>query len=326
MRLNLSLLLCLLLALATTHQGVVEAKTLVRGRASQQPQQQMRVMKESKEDKPEKAEEKEDDDEEEPVVEAVEEAPDDDDEEDEEDEKEDKNAATDDDDEDEIDTPIEEGAEGPLETTAGPEEGGTTAAPESETGGAGAVETVAPTEADETVSLMPFAIMVDGGDITEDDLDMDDYLEAAIGAVSVDLVLVEPPVMGNSSRFLREQEIRFLQEATFYYEGTATFEGAAPADVNDQVTTALLDSDALTAHVDMPNITVTASPNTNADGTAATTTTNGAQSTASSDDDDGLSTTGLAIVIVAACVGGISLLIIVLVGATGPSGSTAQLK
>ena len=324
MRLNLSLLLCLLVvALAATQNGVVQAKTLVRGSHPQQQQQQkvVRLLKKDKNaDVPE-------------GVLAAEAAPEDEDDQDEEDdevqdEKEDKNAP-DDDEEEGIDTPIEGGLEAD-ETTLGPDEEGavTTAPVEGETDSG--METMAPTEAagPETVTLTPFTLYVEGGEITEDELNLEAYLEAALGATDVELMIVNPEQeeeVVNSTRFLRQLE-RFLQQSVFYYEGTATFEGAAPDDVHDQVTAALSDSEALTAHVNLPNITVTASPNTNPDGSVAVVA--GAESgvTTSDSSDDGLTTTGLAIVIVAASIGGISLLIIVLVGATGPSGSTAQLK
>merc|ERR1719162_2539003 len=89
---------------------------------------------------------------------------------------------------------------------------------------------------------------------------------------------------------------------------------------------ALGDTAALKGHLEaeFPSVNIAITANTN-DAKPTTDAVN-AEEDETKDDSDGLSTTGLSIVIVASCVGGISLLIILMVGLSGPSGDTTGMK
>jgi len=205
---------------------------------------------------------------------------------------------------------------------------------------ANATDVVLPGETFE-VALDPFSLTVDSA-INEEDLMLEEYLFNYIGAFLPNLVSVEltseiPDMEEPSTDSSMDEEDanatdsrRFLAEMmTIYYEGTATFEGPPQrdgAEVDAYLTQALEDEVAILAHLATTplantNTTVTATP----DDVAPPTVSIEAEGEETKE-DEGLSTTGLSIVIVAAVVGGISLLIILMVGLSGPSGSTSGMK
>lgn len=321
-------LLALVLCLASVSINGVSAKSVVRGahrpktlkHFSMHARQLMEDKNKDKDDDKEEDDDKEDDKEQE----ADEKDKDDDEEEESEEEPTDDEMT---------DPPVIEGAEG--EETEVPE-------PEVDTETEGSTEMPMADNTTSTVALEPFSLTVDGA-IDEEDLNLDQYLLTYMSAFMPSLIAIDltstsvveessgddmDTTADNTTRSLRSYQatVRFLAVQTFYYEGTATFEGEAPsaADVDTVLTQALSDTDALQAHL------VASAPDSNATVTGAVpgeTSPAGATGEIDVDDeDDGLSTTGLSIVIVASCVGGISLLIIVMVGLSGPSGNTAGLK
>jgi hypothetical protein len=212
------------------------------------------------------------------------------------------------------------------------------------------VEEILP-ETQFSVPLEPFSLTVDG-DVVEEDLNLDAYLLTYMKGFMNNLIAIDLQASvfteededdmdttataaaenATRTRSLRAYHVtaRVLTVQSFYYEGTATFEGPpmrTSEEVDAALTYALQDTAALQAHLqssDSPEAagaTVTAAkPND----PAPTTTTDAAIGVEEeTTEDDGLSTTGLSIVIVASCVGGISLLIIIMVGLSGPSGSTS---
>lgn len=194
-----------------------------------------------------------------------------------------------------------------------------------------------------SVPLDPFSLTVNG-DITEDDLNLEkflfNYMQTFMpNLVSIDLeseTVLEGQTdaddapsadEGNSTGRMLRVTSRGLTVQTFYFEGNASFVGPpmrTHKEVDAALTYALGDTAALKAHLEAEfsfssvNIAITANTGDGKPITDAV--------SAKEDDSDGISTTGLSIVIVASCVGGISLLIILMVGLSGPPGDTTGMK
>lgn len=202
-----------------------------------------------------------------------------------------------------------------------------------------ATEAVGPDE-EFSVALDPFSLTVDGA-VTEEDLDLETYLFNYMvtfmpNLVSIDLdsetivdgQITEEESSGNSTRRMLRAEVnteRSLVVQTFYYEGNASFVGP-PMRSHDEVdaalTYALEDTQALQEHLEATFPSANVAIDVGDDPMAVGATSEEQEKS----EETGLSTTGLSIVIVAACVGGISLLIIIMVGISGPSNDASGMK
>jgi hypothetical protein len=268
--------------------------------------------------------------------------------------------------EEETDEPVEgkEETDGPVEgeeveASDAPVEGGSEAPEAEETAAPTEAPTQVPIKKGEQfqVELNPFTLYFDSDVLEGTELKMNEYLlshmsETLDNLVAIDLTFektsaeedMEASAMNVTANETAPEERkllsnlhRLLAEQALYFTGNATFEGP-PRRSEEEVFTALTDAvedtKALNDHLrdNADDVTFTGGEveeteeEEEEEEEDPDNTPDGLSRAVQSGSDDDLSVTGLTIVIVAACVGGVSLLIILMVGLTGRGPGGAGLK